>query len=202
MTGRRRTQARQTANGCVSPLSALAAALVIAAPGFAGAQAADPPELAFRRQVTAVFADAVLLADGDSEARRLPVGEVWRDGWRLEAVTEGAARLRRGTEVRSVDFSAWPTAEQTQTAGGAGPLTLTNAVPGGPRTVAAERGPTPQTIALMEAGTASVEAARADFDRLRTAGDPRAADALRLVEEAERSFIEEMRAAGVNPGVQ
>jgi hypothetical protein len=76
---------------------------------------APPPDIAvvFRQQVTALVRDpengrlSVLLVEGGGPNRqvtRVGLGDAWRDGWRISALTTTSAVLRKGSEERKVSL--------------------------------------------------------------------------------------------------
>jgi len=87
-------------------------------------------EADFRRQVSAVLgadgSDGVLLIQPGGPSRRLKVGEIWRDGWRLAELTSYSATLRRGADEARIDLRIWPHETASATLD-AEPVVLTNA---------------------------------------------------------------------------
>ena len=93
----------------LSMTAVLAAAVLSAGAAFAQA---DPVAEGLRTQVTGVLPKGVgvLLMAPSGQVSRLEVGDVWRDGWRLSAVSLDAATLQRDGETRVVALGGADTA--------------------------------------------------------------------------------------------
>ncbi len=110
-----------------------AAALLVAGPVLA--QTPDPLA-SLARSVTLATADSLTLVEDDhgvSSTRTLKVGEVYKDGWTLTALSGNTATLTKGRQVRAVTLGAsgGPAQEQAVAAAGAAPkVNLSNAVAG------------------------------------------------------------------------
>lgn len=112
----------------------------LAALALAAAANAQPPRpdplAALPAAVTMVMQEGLMLVENDhgvANARTLKIGEEYRDGWTLEAVTATSASFRKGREIRSVSFAqraASAGAPQEEGAAAAGQVSLSNAVAG------------------------------------------------------------------------
>ncbi|ANP45714.1 hypothetical protein [Candidatus Viadribacter manganicus] len=89
------------------------------APAELAPEAPPAPDIAllFRRDLTAIEAQGeaaiVYVVDGawSRQRRALRVGDIYRDGWRVSAISAQRVQLRRRREIRSVEAFALPVIE-------------------------------------------------------------------------------------------
>lgn len=92
------------------------------------------PFAALPGAVTLVLSDGLMLVEDDhgvSNSRTVKIGDEYRDGWKLEAVSAGEATFRKGRGLRTVAFAApaRTPAEAAADAPATGVARLTNADP-------------------------------------------------------------------------